>query len=111
MGGGSVFAGAAYGFGLPASEGYFVYEIFAPGRATGFPRHEDMGGDEAADGRGGVAQEGCGLVHSDTLGGFKLYRSFHALILAQRKRECRMFFKKSAFFLVNNNAHNAHARA
>jgi hypothetical protein len=49
---GGLFASAAYGFSLPAREGNFVNEVFAPGGATRFPRYEDMGRDKAADGRG-----------------------------------------------------------
>lgn len=49
---GGLFACAAYGFSLPASEGNFVNEVFASGWATRFPRYEDVSGDETADGRG-----------------------------------------------------------
>lgn len=49
---GGLFACAAYGFSLPASEGNFVNEVFASGWATRFPRYEDVSGDETADCRG-----------------------------------------------------------
>lgn len=49
---GGLFACAAYGFSLPAGEGYFIDEVFAGARATRFPRYEDMGRDKAADGGG-----------------------------------------------------------
>lgn len=49
---GGLFASAAYGFSLPAREGNLVNEVFASGGAAGFPRYEDMGRDEAADGGG-----------------------------------------------------------
>ena len=49
---GGLFACAAYGFSLPAREGNLVNEVFASGGAAGFPSHEDVSGDETADGRG-----------------------------------------------------------
>lgn len=46
-----ILAGAGDFGGLPASECDFVNEVFAPGGAAGFPSHEDVSGDETADGR------------------------------------------------------------
>lgn len=46
-----ILAGAGDFGGLPTSECDFVNEVFAPGGAAGFPSHEDVSGDETADGR------------------------------------------------------------
>ena len=69
MDGVSIGAGAVDGGGLEAGEGYFIDEVFAGARAAGFPRDEDAGGDEAADGRGGVAEERGGFIDGDAFGG------------------------------------------
>lgn len=59
--------------GLPASEGDFVNEVFASGGAAGFPCHEDMGGDETADGRCGVAEELSRFFHGNAPRGGEIY--------------------------------------
>lgn len=134
--GGSLRTGTGYTGSLPAREGDFVNEVLASGGATRFPRYEDMGRDKAADGRGGVAQEGSGLLHGNpsrgfdqnsrfqgatrlallacyahpSAGGLVLKIRFHGGMIAQEKRECRKFLQKNAHEAINNNAHNAHAR-
>ena len=70
---GGLFACAAYGFSLPASEENLVNEVFASGGAAGFPSHEDMGRDKAADGGGGVAEELSRLLHGNPPRGGEIY--------------------------------------
>ena len=55
-----------------------------------------MGCDEAADGGGGVAQQGSRLLHGNPSRGFELNSRFHAGMIAQEKRECRKFLQKNA---------------
>ena len=83
---GGLFACAAYGFSLPASEGNFVNEVFAAGGAAGFPGDEDALGDKPPDGGGGVAQEGGCLLYSNPSRAFELLPDcFH-------KGYCNMLF-------------------
>lgn len=91
---GSILACAVDLRGLPTGKRDFVNEVFASGGATRFPRYEDMGRDKAADGRGGVAEEGCGFFHGDTLGGFKLYRSFHRVHFSIEEMGMQKVFSK-----------------
>lgn len=73
LGGGGIGAGAGDFGGLPAGEGDFVDEVFAGVGAAGFPGNEDAGGDEAADGGGGVAEECGGFFYGDAFGGGEIY--------------------------------------
>ena len=84
--GGGFGAGAGDFCGLPASEGYFVNEVFAAGGAAGFPGDEDALCDESPDGGGGVAQEGGCLLYSNPSRAFELLPDcFH-------KGYCNMLF-------------------
>ena len=86
MDGGGFFSCAGDFGSLPAGEGYFVNEVFAAGGAAGFPGDEDALGDESPDGGGGVAQEGCGFLYSNTSRAFELLPDcFH-------KGYCNMLF-------------------
>lgn len=66
MYGGGFDAGAAYTLCLPAGEGDLINKVFTAVGAGGFPGDEDVGGNQAANGGGGVAQHGGGFLHGDT---------------------------------------------
>ncbi len=74
--GGSLRTGTGYTGSLPASEGDFINKVFTAVGAAGFPGDDDALSNQPADGSGGVAQEGSGLLHGDTTGCF-LLQCFH----------------------------------